>query len=252
MCVCRLSRACEKAGPVTATLTATGPVRWFLNNKLVAESKRAGDQKATMTLSAGMNCLLAKSWKADSEWKVGCALEGLPVTFETVQRPPSRLIQQRVDETSRCGRRAARSPSVASCGRISAQRARPEHAQRRPRDTGWTSLEVDRLPQWAWVRFPGLRQIDEVVVHAASAARRPLELVGEYTDDGGVTFKNLFRVTDPKEFSIRENFPAVVTDNVRIRIERVAVPERSGFAQAQLTEIEVFGDDVPGSGSLAG
>ena len=119
------------------------------------------------------------------------------------------------------------------------------------RDTGWTSLEVDRLPQWAWVRFPGLRQIDEVVVHAASAARRPLELVGEYTDDGGATFKNLFRVTDPKELSIRETFPAVVTDNVRIRIERVAVPERSGFAQAQLTEIEVFGDDAPGSGSLA-
>ena len=78
----------EKAGPVTATLTATGPARWFLNNKLVAESKEAGVQKTPMNLSAGMNCLLAKSWKKDSEWNVGCALEGMPVTFADVQAPP--------------------------------------------------------------------------------------------------------------------------------------------------------------------
>lgn len=241
----------EKAGPLTATLTATGPVRWFLNNKLVAESKQPGVQKMEMNLSAGMNCLLAKSWKRDSEWKVGCALEGMPVTFADVQ-----VAASSVKPTT--GRRNVALWSEGSKVAVSSilWRGYPinEHGlcmlNDGKRGGAWTSLEVDALPQWAWVRFSGLRRIDEVVVHTASADRRPLELVGEYTDDGGVTFKSLFRVTDPKELSIRERFPAVVTDNVRVRIARVAVPERSGFAQAQLTEVEVLGEDAVGSGSL--
>jgi len=242
----------EKAGPVTATLTATGPVRWFLNNKLVVESTQAGVQKATMNLAVGLNCLLAKSWKKDAPWKVGCTLEGMPVTFAD---GPAAAPAPRPTT----GRRNVALWSEGSKVAVSSilWRGYPlnEHDQSMLNDGQrhgvWTSLEVDALPQWAWVRFPGLRKIDEVVVHAASAERRPLELVGEYTNDGGLTFKTLFRVTDPQELSIRATFPAVVTDNVRIRIERVAVPERSGFAQAQLTEIEVFGDDVPGRGSLA-
>lgn len=242
----------EKAGMATATLRAAGPVRWFLNNKLIAETKQAGVQKTQMNLAAGLNCLLAKSWKTGAAWTVGCTLEGVSLTSETVPTTaqPAKPLT---------GRRNVALCSEASQVAVSSIVWRGFPINERGlnmlndgrRDAGWTSLEVDQLPQWAWVRFPGLRKIDEVVVHAASDARRPLELVGEYTADGGVTFKTLFRVTDPKDLSIRAKFPAVETDNVRIRIDRVAVPERSGFAQAQLTEIEVFGDDVAGAGSLA-
>ena len=242
----------EKAGTATATLTATGPVRWFLNNKLVAEAKQAGVQKAPMNLVAGLNCLLAKSWKTGTAWKVGCSLEGLPLVPETVQataqaaRP---LTGRRNVALWSEGSRVALSSYLWGSYPINERGLNMLNDGRR--DGVWTSLEVDQLPQWAWVRFSGQRKIDEVVVHAASIARRPLELVGEYTKDGGVTFKSLFRVTDPKDLSIRAQFPPVVTDNVLVRIDRVAVPEQSGFAQAQLTEIEVFGEDAAGEGSLA-
>ncbi len=242
----------EKAGTATATLTATGPVRWFLNNKLVAESREAGVQTTKMSLAAGVNCLLAKSWKTGAAWKLGCTLEGVPVTVEAVTakaRPAKLATGRRNVALWSEGSKVAVSSIVWRGFPLNEHGQTPLNDGRR--ETGWTSLEVDQLPQWAWVRFPGMRKIDEVVVHAASAARRPLELVGEYTDDGGATFKNLFRVTDPKDLSIRANFPAVVTDNVRVRIDRVAVPEKSGFAQAQLLEIEAFGEDAPGSGSLA-
>jgi hypothetical protein len=242
----------EKAGTVTATLTAAGPVRWFLNNKLVAESKQAGVQKTEMTLAAGRNCLLAKCWKTGSAWNVGCTLEGLALTTETVPatvQPVKPLTGRRNVALWSEGSKVAVSSIVVRGFPVNERGLNALNDGRL--DTGWTSLEVDQMPQWAWVRFPGLRKIDEVVVHAASEARRPLELVGEYTDDGGATFKNLFRVTDPKELSIRVKFPAVVTDNVRIRVDRAAVPATSGFEMAQLTEIEVFGEDAVGQGSLA-
>ena len=248
----------EKAGPVTATLTATGPVRWFLNNKLVAESKEAGVQKTPMKLSAGMNCLLAKSWKKDSEWKVGCALEGMPVTFLDVQ-----AVSPSAKPTATTGRRNVALWSEGSNVAVSSilWGAYPfnEHGMSAlndgKRDGSWNSLEVASLPQWAWVRFPGLRKIDEVVVYAGSVERRPLELVGEYTDDGGATFKTLFTWSKPQlesaDRSIRVQFPAVETDNVRIRVNKAAIPEESSFAVAQLSEIEVYGEEVAGNGSLA-
>lgn len=242
----------EKAGTATATLTATGPVRWFLNNKLVAEAKQAGVLKAEVPLVAGVNSLLAKSWKTGPAWSVGCILEGLPLTTQaapaTVQ-PVKPLTGRRNVALWSDGSKVAVS-SVVWRGFPSNERGLSVLNDGR-RDGAWTSLEVDQLPQWAWVRFPGLRKIDEIVVHAASMDRRPLELVGETTEDGGVTFKPLFHVTDPKELSVRATFPPVVTDNVRIRIDRVTVPERTGFAQAQLAEIEVFGEDAAGEGSLA-
>ncbi|OQA33176.1 MAG: Bacterial alpha-L-rhamnosidase [Betaproteobacteria bacterium ADurb.Bin341] len=242
----------EKGGTATATLTASGSVRWFMNNKLVAETKQAGVQKAEVTLVAGLNSLLAKSWKTGGEWKVGCTLEGLPLTAEaapaTVQ-PVKPLTGRRNVALWSEGSHVAVS-SVVWRGFPLNERGLSVLNDGR-RDGAWTSLEVDLMPQWAWVRFPGLRKIDEIVVHAASADRRPLELVGETTEDGGVTFKALFKVTDPKELSIQAKFPSMSTDNVRIRIERAAVPSRTGFEQVQLSEIEVFGEDATGEGSLA-
>lgn len=242
----------EKAGTATVSLTAAGPVRWFLNNRLLAETKQAGVQKIQMELAAGLNCLLAKSWKTGAAWTVGCTLEGVPLTAETVlatAQPAKPLTGRRNVALWSEGSKVAVSSIVWRGFPINERGLNMLNDGRR--DAGWTSLEVDQLPQWAWVRFPGLRKIDEVVVHAASPARRPLELIGEYTADGGVTFKTLFHATDPKELPIRATFPAVVTDNVRIRIDRVAVPETSGLTQAQLMEIEVFGEDATGSGSLA-
>jgi len=246
----------EKAGPVTAMLTATGPVRWFLNNKLVAESKQAGVQKTPMILSAGMNCLLAKSWKKDSEWKVGCQLEGMSVTAADVQ-----VVLPSTNPTT-TGRHNVALWSEGSKVAVSSIKWRDYPINKHglsalndgKRDGAWNSLEVDSLPQWAWVRFPGLRKINEVVVYAGSVARRPLELVGEYTTDGGATFTTLFTWSKPQlesaDRSIHVQFPAVETDNVRIRVNKAAIPEESCFNLAQLSEIEVYGEEVAGNGSL--
>ena len=242
----------ETSGTATATLTAAGPVRWFLNNKLVAETKQAGVQRVQVNLVAGLNSLLAKSWKTDLAWKVGLNLEGVPVTPETAPatvQPLKPLTGRRNVALWSEGSKVA--VSSISCRGFSMNERGLNLLNDGRRDGAWNSLESDQLPQWAWMRFPGMRKIDEVVVHAASADRRPLELVGEYTEDGGVTFKSLFHITDPKDLSIRATFPAVVTDNVRVRIDRVAVPERTGVVHAQLTEIEVFGEDAAGNGSLA-
>ena len=85
--------------------------------------------------------------------------------------------------------------------------------------------------------------------------RWPIDLAGEYSEDGGATFKTLFEIKDakpnPKDSALRAEFPAVATDNVRIRITRAEKPSSSAFATAQLFEVEVYGDDAPGSGSLA-
>ena len=99
-------------------------------------------------------------------------------------------------------------------------------------------------PHWVWLRFRQPARISRVVIHRADILDYPVDLVGEYSPDGGFTFRKLFtisnnRMTDPG-FTIEREFSAVTTDNFRLRILR------SSHAQypnnCQLSEIEVFGD----------
>jgi len=108
------------------------------------------------------------------------------------------------------------------------------------------------MPQWAWVRFSGMRSIDSVVVTPGWQGK-PIDLVGEYSADGGATFKTLFEMKDAKRTggSLKAEFPAVVTDNIRVRITRAEIPVTAGFETTQLFEVEVYGDNAPGNGSMA-
>ena len=254
----------DKAEQTPATLMSSGPVRWFLNNAMVAESKQEGTQQISLKLKAGWNCLLAKSWNPTGSptWKIGCEVAAASVLQEESQAP----VPAAAGPSS--GRRNVALWSEGSRVAVSsiAWRGFPINERglsvlndgRKPASPGgpgaaWNSLEVDDLPQWAWVRFPGMRKVEQVVIHAASNDRQPIDLVGEYTEDGGATFKTLFVIKDAtfnKDLSLKAGFPPVVTDNVRIRIDRAAVPPKSGFATAQLSEIEVYGDDVSGVGCL--
>jgi hypothetical protein len=255
----------EKAGEATAVLTSTGPVRWLLNNRLIAQDMQGVEQKVTVSLKAGWNCLLAKSWNPAGKgaWSIGCEIVGAEGLQQESAVAPTAIHPG-------AGRRNVALWSEGSRVAVSSIAWRQFPIDHRglsmlndglkpgsPGGAGaaWNSHNVASLPQWAWVRFPGMRRVDRVVLYAGSHDRRPLDLVGETTDDGGMTFKPLFKVNDaawdPRSMSLGVDFPAVVTDNVRVRIDRAAVPESSGFATAQLAEIEVLGDDAPGVGSLA-
>ena len=74
----------------------------------------------------------------------------------------------------------------------------------------WISQAVDGMPQWAWVRFPGMQTIDSVVLSPGGKDRWPVDLVGEYSADGGVTFKPLFEIKGAKptkDSLIKAEFP---------------------------------------------
>lgn len=254
----------EKAESAPAILTGSGPVRWFFNNKLIGETKGKGDLKVVLPIKKGGNALLAKSWnpKGDAQWSVGCEVTtALPLTWEipTKELTPSESLT---------GRRNVALWSEGSKVAVSSIVWRGFPITDRglsmlndglkpgsPNGSGgmWNSHEVDGMPQWAWVRFPGMRSIDSVILTLAWKGRRPIDLVGEYTEDGGATFKKLFNIKDakPQGETLKAEFPAVVTDNVRIRITRAEKPESSAFETAQLFEIEVYGDNAPGVESQA-
>jgi len=256
--------AAEQDAVAEATLEGTGPVRWFFNNKLVGETKAKGVLKVSLPLRKGGNSLLAKSRNPanGSDWSVGCAIASeSPLTWES----PTKELAVLQPGT---GRRNVALWSEGSKVAVSSiiWRGFPINEQGlsmlndglkpgSPNGAGgmWNSHEVDGMPQWAWVRFPGMRSIDSVMISLGGKGRQPIDLVGEYTEDGGATFKKLFDIKDakPQGDTLKAEFPAVVTDNVRIRITRAEKPDSSAFETAQLFEIEVYGDNAPGAGTLA-
>ena len=253
----------EKEESAPATLTASGPVRWFFNSKLIGETKEKGVLKVTVPLKKGSNALLAKSWNPthNVEWFVGCEIaSALPLKWE---EPTKALPTAQPGAGRRNVALAAEGSMVAVSSVPSWSLAFIKTAPSMlndglkpgsPNGAGatWNSLGIDGMPQWVWVRFPGMRSIDSVAVFPGWQGR-PIDLVGEYSDDGGATFKTLFAIKDAKRTgdSIQAEFPAVVTDNVRVRITRAEKPEFVGFETTQLFEVEVFGDNASGSGSLA-
>ena len=252
----------EKDESVPATLTASGPVRWFFNGKLIGEAKEKGVLKVTLPLKKGSNALLAKSWNPtnSAEWSVGCEISSVSLlTWESQAKalPPAQPGTGRrnvalgsegskvtVSSVSWKGPRF--NPKALSMLNDGLKPGSPNGG------TAWSSLDIAGMPQWAWVRFPGMRSIDRVIVSPGWQGK-PIHLVGEYSADGGLTFKTLFEMKDakPVKDSFTAEFPTVVTDNVRIRITRAEKPDSSAFETAQLMEIEVYGDNAPGNGSMA-
>ena len=85
-----------------------------------------------------------------------------------------------------------------------------------------------------------------MVIHRADLVDYPVDFIGEYSPDGGMTFRTLFSVAgnrmDAATFTVERSFEPVVADNFRLRIDRSSYREQPYYAQ--LSEIEVFGEYV--------
>jgi hypothetical protein len=250
--------ACAYAGfrvgcnaPVSAamTITASGMLRCFVNNILVAEGKDM--VKVDVTFKSGLNAILVKSWnnKGNTKWTIFGSLESkTQLSFEAAEPVVG-------NEQPATGKRnvalwsegAKIETSSFRWGSVMTDKT-GRHFINDGQKTGpvWNSLAQQNLPQWVWVKFAGLRSIDRVVLYAGSNTR---DFVGEYSPDGGVTFKPLFQRKDEMPEQRAEytlDFKPVITDNVRIRITRVEKSETSGFDVAGVSELEVYGEDVAG------
>jgi hypothetical protein len=116
----------------------------------------------------------------------------------------------------------------------------------------WKSNEFQHLPQWVWVHFAGPRRIDKVVLYAASMASSPVEFSVQRQGRGGA-FHTLLHVQgaqfDPKTLVCTVHFAPVVTDNVRLVIEKNAAQATPQSWFGELAQLQVYGTDAGESAS---
>ena len=123
-----------------------------------------------------------------------------------------------------------------------------------PPDKNRTSFGTYRPhPHWLWIHFRQPASVSRVVLHRADLCDYPVNFCGEYSTDGGVSFKTLFEVTNNKmgrkDFVVQRSFEPVVTDNFRLRIIRSSL--QGAPNQGQISEVEVFGNFVKAKPSAA-
>lgn len=110
----------------------------------------------------------------------------------------------------------------------------------------WHGALEKQHPHWVWVRFRGPARISKVVIHRADIVDYPVDMSGEYSPDGGLTFRTLFRIVNntmtPDVWTVERSFAPIVTDNFRLRIDRSS--NKQWPNNAQISEIEVLGDMV--------
>lgn len=113
----------------------------------------------------------------------------------------------------------------------------------------WSSDPYHHLPCWIWIGFGGPRRISRVVLYAGEMNLQPVEFSGQMSDDAGATMKEIFQANnarfDPVTLSYIVDFEPVATDNFRLLITRSAAPETPQSHWAQLSEVEVYGDNAP-------
>ena len=240
---------CEAAAQAVMTIRAPGALRCFVNNTLVGEGEET--VKVDVAFKPGLNAVLVKSWnhKGSPKWTVSASLESkAQLSFEPATRVD-------VSEKPAPGKRNVALWSEGAKIETSSFRWMGVMTDRTGRHfindgqrtaPAWSSQAQQNLPQWVWVKFAGPRTIDRVVLYAGRNTR---DFAGEYSPDGGATFKPLFQRKDEKpgpqsEYTL--DFKPVVTDNVRIRITRVEKSETSGFDVAQVAELEVYGEGAEG------
>jgi hypothetical protein len=121
---------------------------------------------------------------------------------------------------------------------IDSQWVRPNE---RPEKNRWHSKREKPEPHWIWIRFKQPARIENAVIHPADTRNYPTAVIGEFSPDGGVTFSNLFTITNSqpseKSFAIEKSFNPIVTDNFRLRI----LQSSGNIHEAQLSEVQIFG-----------
>ena len=101
-------------------------------------------------------------------------------------------------------------------------------------------------PHWIWLRFRERARIEKIIIHRADLEDYPVDFVGEYSPDGGVTFITLFAVINNQmnatNFVIEQVFKPKAIDNFRLRILKSSYGKESDHAQ--LSELEVLGEFI--------
>jgi hypothetical protein len=119
----------------------------------------------------------------------------------------------------------------------------------------WISNPSQHLPQWVWIHFAGPRRIDKVVLVAGSMANRPVEFSGQVLPAQAAALRAVFHVRqaefDPHTLSYTVRFRPVVTDNIRLVIERNAAATTPQSWTAELAQVEVYGVDAGPAASTA-
>ena len=114
----------------------------------------------------------------------------------------------------------------------------------------WFTSENEHLPQWVWIHFPGPRKIDKVILYTGMTDTVPAEFSGQFLPDGSGKFKTFFHVRDaqfdPETHSCTVRFKPIVTDNVRLLIQRNTASVTPQSWIAALAQIEVYGSNVTG------
>lgn len=110
----------------------------------------------------------------------------------------------------------------------------------------WHAALEQPHPHWLWLGFRQPAKISRVVIHRGDILDYPVDFVGEYSPDGGFTFRRLFEIKgnkmNPEDFAIEKSFAPLTTDNFRVRILKSSYAEHPNFCQ--LSEVEVFGEYV--------
>ena len=244
----------KKGGPATLDLRSASRWRAFLNTVLVGEG--VGSKSLAVVIKPGTNSLLVKTWNADgvSDWRVACAISARnDLKFDPAAAPaalePPKSGHRNVALASEGAQVGTSSPDWKKFDDrqardlLDALGRHPLIDGERGRRT-WSSMPQQNMPQWAWVRFAGMRRVDRLALYAGDNLR---DFIGEYSTDGGVTFKTLIERKDQrsgKDGTYAIDFDPVVIDNLRVRITKVEPSPTSGFEMVTMRELEVYGDDA--------
>ncbi len=251
-----------EATVATAGVGVDNVMRLFVNGKLELDyssggAATPGQRRVKISLRKGWNTVLAKVWNLGGPWGFYLELES-PVALQiepTEAQVPYRATGWRnvafwrepgVQVETSMSESAALS-SVHTARRLNDGRKFSPGAD--PGALCWTTDPYHDLPCWVWFGFAGPRRISRVVLYGGEANLQPVEFVGQTSDDAGATLRELFRVNnarfDPATLSYSVDFEPVDTDNFRLLIVRSAGPETPQSNWAQLSEVEVYGDNAP-------
>jgi hypothetical protein len=107
---------------------------------------------------------------------------------------------------------------------------------------------LQHLPQWIWVHFAAPRRIDTVVLQGVAPATMPAEFSLQYRgpDEAFHTFAHEEPASaDPQFLTYTIHVKPVVTDNVRLVIERTRSTQTPQSWWAELAQLHILGTDVP-------
>lgn len=113
-------------------------------------------------------------------------------------------------------------------------------------DNRWHAAVEKPHPHWLWLKFRQPAKVSRVVIRRADVLAYPVDLIAEYSPDGGFTFEELYSIQGNRmgqdDFVIERSFAPVTIDNLRIRVLKSSHVEHPEYCQ--LSEVEVFGDYV--------